>query len=393
MEPFSTYPQGRTGFEALSTDLQRHRTKPTRRTHCLGVDAYAVLTTDDELLDRLLTTLAAVGLEPRVLSDPGAVRAVWREATAVVIGGDKAERLAALGLPRRADVFVAGEDRDSDELCRWSVPLGAAVAALPSADSWFAAALADATGRRTGAGRLLAVVGAVGGVGSSTCAAALAVTAAADGLRTVLIDGDLRGGGLDLLLGAEQLDGWRWPQLAHATGHVGDLSGQLPYVDGIDLLTGVRGGQPPAPIEIGAEQLATVLRSTTRSHDLTIVDLPRWLSPDVLEAARRAELTLLVVRSDLRGLAAAREVAAWLPSAGTQVLLRGRRVAGMSPDLVEESLGLPVVACLADEGSARLSAERGEPPGRLRRSRLGRACRQILGQLPVRQLPVRQGRS
>lgn len=359
------------------------------------MDAYAaVLTTDDELLDRLLTTLAAVGLEPRVLSDPGAVRAVWREATAVVIGGDRAERLAGLGLPRRADVFVAGQDRDSDELCRWSVPLGAAVAPLPSADSWFTAALADATGRRTGAGQLLAVVGAVGGVGSSTCAAALAVTAAADGLRTMLVDGDLRGGGLDLLLGAEHLDGWRWPQLAHATGHVGDLSGQLPYVDGVDLLTGVRGGlvqgglvqggHPATPIEIGAEQLATVLRSTTRSHDLTIVDLPRWLSPEVLETARRAELTLLVVRADLRGLAAAREVAAWLPSAGTQVLLRGRRVAGMSPDLVEESLGLPVVAGLVDESSARLAAERGEPPGRVRRSHLGRACRQILGQLPAR---------
>lgn len=348
------------------------------------MDAYAaVLTTDDELLDRLLTTLAAVGLEPRVLSDPGAVRTVWREATAVVIGGDKAERLAALGLPRRADVFVAGEDRDSDELCRWSVPLGAAVAALPSADSWFTAALADATGRRTGAGQLLTVVGAVGGVGSSTCAAALAVTAAAEGVRTVLVDGDLRGGGLDLLLGAEHLAGWRWPQLARATGHVGDLSGQLPAVDGIDLLTGVRGGHSATPVELGAEQLATVLRSTTRSHDLTIVDLPRWLSPEVLEVTRRSELTLLVVRADLRGLAAAREVASWLPSTDTQILLRGRRAAGMSPDLVEESLGLPVLASLVDEGSARQSTERGEPPGRLRRSHLGRACREILGQLPA----------
>ena len=349
------------------------------------VDAYAaVLTADDELLDRLLTTLVAVGLEPRVLSDPGALRGVWREATAVVVGGDRAERLAALGLPRRSDVFVVGADHDSDGLCRWSVPLGAAVAPLPSADSWFTAALADATGRRTGAGQLLAVVGAVGGVGSSTCATALAVAAAADGRRTVLVDGDLRGGGLDLLLGAEHLDGWRWPQLARASGHVGDLSGQLPFVDGIDLLTGVRGGHGTAPDRIGAEQLAAVLRSTTRSHDLTIVDLPRWLDPELLETARRADLTLLVVRADLRGLAAAREVAAWLPAVDTQVLLRGRRAAGMSPDLVEESLGLPVVASLADETSAWLAAERGEPPGRVNRSRLGRVCRQILGQLPAR---------
>ena len=94
-----------------------------------------------------------------MVSDPGALRAVWRDATAVAVGGDRAEQLVALGLPRRSDVFVVGDDADSDELCRWSVPLGAAVAPLPSSDAWFATALADAAGLRTGAGRLVAVVG------------------------------------------------------------------------------------------------------------------------------------------------------------------------------------------------------------------------------------------
>lgn len=351
----------------------------------MNVDAYAaVLTADDELLDRLLTTLAAVGLEPRVVSDPGALRGVWRDATVVTVGADRAEQLATLGLPRRSDVFVVGDDTESDELCRWSVPLGAAVAPLPAADSWFAAALADAAGLRTGAGRLLTVVGAVGGVGSSTCAAALAVAAVADGRRTVLVDGDPRSGGLDLLLGAEHVDGWRWPQLARASGHLGDLSGQLPDVDGVDLLTGARRAGEATTSGIGAEQLAAVLRSTTRSHDLTVVDVPRWLDAGLLETVRRSDLTVLVVRADLRGVAAARELAVWLPELSTQVLLRGRRTASVSVGLVEESLGLPVAATVPDESGVRLAAERGEPPGRSGRSALARGCREVLSLLPSR---------
>ena len=44
----------------------------------------------------------------------------------------------------------------------------------------------------------------------------------------MLIDADPRSGGLDLLLGAERTAGWRWPRLATARGHLGDLTGQLP---------------------------------------------------------------------------------------------------------------------------------------------------------------------
>lgn len=347
-------------------------------------DAYAaVLTADEELLDRLLATLAAVGLAPQVASDPGAVRSLWREATVVVVGGDRAERLAALGLPRRSDVFVVGEDDVSDDLCRWSVALGAAVAPLPSAESWFAAALADAVGARAGDGRLVAVVGASGGVGASTCAAALAVAAADRGQRTMLLDGDPWGGGLDLLLGAEHTAGWRWPRLVNASGHLGDLTGQLPHVDGVDLLAAGRRTTLRRTDEIGSEQLASVLGSATRSHDLIVVDLPRCRGSMGQETLRRAALTVLVARADLRGLAAARELVPWLPDNDCQVLLRGRRPQTVGADLVEESLGLPVVAAVPDEAGVRLASERGEPPSRSTRSALARACQAVLDQLSI----------
>lgn len=344
----------------------------------------AVLTADEELLDRLLATLAAVGLESQVVSDPGAVRSLWRDATVITVGGDLAERLAGLGLPRRSDVFVVGVETDSDELCRWSVPLGAAVVALPSAESWFAAAVADAVDSRDGDGRLIAVVGASGGVGASTCAAALAVTAADRGERTMLLDADPWGGGLDLLLGAENKEGWRWPRLMNARGHLGDLTGQLPQVDGVDLLAAGRRTDQRRASDFGPDQLTAVLGSATRSHDLIVIDLPRCCGQAGQEVLRRAAQTLLVTRADLRGLAAAREVVPWLPETSCHVLLRGRRPQAVGLDLVEESLGLPVAAAIPDEAAVRLAAERGVPPSRSARSALSRACRTVLDQLTRR---------
>ena len=94
---------------------------------------------------------------------------------------------------------------------------------------------------------------------------------------------------------------------------------------------------------------------------------------------------MLVVRADLRGLAAARELVAVAarvvgPGAAPWSPLRPRSV----PELVEESLGLPVLATVADESAVRLAAERGEPPSRSARSALAKACREVLDQLPRR---------
>ena len=92
----------------------------------------------------------------------------------------------------------------------------------------------------------------------------------------MLIDADARSGGLDLLLGAERTAGWRWPRLATARGHLGDLTEQLPSVEGVDLLSMARGESTPG-WELQAEQLKSVLLSAMRSHEITVVDLPRTL--------------------------------------------------------------------------------------------------------------------
>jgi secretion/DNA translocation related CpaE-like protein len=348
-----------------------------------------VLTADLELLDDVLAVAAAAGVEPQVVADAGSVRPLWAAAATVVVGVDQAAQLAKLVLPRRPDVFVVGQDTARDEVCAWSLPLGAAVVLLPSGAGRLSTALADATGPGAGQGQVVAVVGGSGGAGASTLASALAFVGAQRGLRTMLVDADPLGGGLDLLVGAERVPGWRWPRLAAARGHLGDLAGQLPQVEGVDVLSMARG---PGVTESGpdVEQVRAVLLSATRSHQLVVVDVARQLSPAGREALRRADLGLLVVLAQLRAIAAAQHLVGQLEDACTalHLLVRLTRPRGLAADAVAESLGLPLAGMLAEDPSLSVGAARGEPPGRAARSPLARSCCAVLDDLTTTGRPA-----
>jgi secretion/DNA translocation related CpaE-like protein len=335
-----------------------------------------VVTADEELLDQVLAVAAAVDVELEVLPDAGAVRSRWAGAAAVLIGVDQASAVAAMMLPRRAEAYVVGPDHARDLLHAWSVPLGAAVASLPSGVGWLTGAVADAVGSRIGGGRLLAVVGASGGAGASTCAAGLVVTAALRAQRCLLVDADPLGGGIDLLLGAERAPGWRWPRLIAARGHLGDLAGQVPRVDGVDVLSMAR----TESSDPGPDAMKAVLISATRSHDLVVVDLPRTLGPAGREVLRRADALVLTAVADLRSIAAGTRLLEQLGdvSGTTGLVVRVPRRRTVGPETVAEGLGLPLLAWVAEDPSLRAGAERGDPPARMSRSALGRACRAVL---------------
>lgn len=342
-----------------------------------------VVTSDVELLDHVLAVAAAAGVEPQVVSDAGSVRPVWTSAATVVIGVDQAPQLANMVLPRRPDVFVVGEEEAHDELCAWSLPLGAAVVLLPSGAHRLTTALADATGPGGSTGAVVALIGGSGGVGASTSAAALAFVAAQHGLRTLLVDADPGGGGIDLLVGAERVPGWRWPRLETARGHLGNLTGQLPQVDGVDVLSMARSRRHEAGPDV--EQMKSVLLSGTRSHQLVVVDVPRQLTSASREALRRSDLVLLVVLAQLRGVAAAQQMIRQLDDACTSMslLVRLTRPRSLSAEAVADGLALPLLGSLADDPSVAVGAARGEPPGRSGRSPLARSCRSVLDSISL----------
>ena len=301
-----------------------------------------VSTADPDLLDHALSVVAAAGLEAEVTGDLGSLRTRWPHASMLLIGVDQAAGAADLKLGRRAEVYVLAEAAAAPEAYQWSLPLGAAVVVVPENARWLSGAIADLIRRPAGAGPMICVVGASGGVGASTIAAALAFVAARQGERSALIDTDCRGGGLDLLVGAERFDGWRWPQLARARGHLGEVSSQLPCVDGMDVLSMGRGEHAA----LGAEQLRAVLESVRHGHDATVVDVSRDLGGDLMEAMSAGATWLLVARDDIRGVAAGRERAGELGDLGIcpGLLVRRGRAGMLDPESVADGLGLEPVS-------------------------------------------------
>lgn len=346
----------------------------------VGTEHPLVLTADVELLDGIIAATAAAGVEPTVSETAAAIRSHWASAPMVIIGADRARQAAELLLPHRTEVYVVGPASRLLEMSAWSAALGAAVIGLPDGAGTLTAAISDVTGRRTGAGRLVTVVGGSGGVGTSSLAAALAVGAVARGLPAMLVDLDVLGGGIDLLVGAEGVAGWRWPRLGAAQGHLGDLTGHLPRIGGLDVLSTDRDNDVGRP---EAEAVRAVLSSATRSHRLVVVDLPRELTPATLEALRRSAVTFLVVSADVRGIAAARRMADSLRDAtnGLGLVVRRPRGAAIQADVVAESIGLPLAGVVGTDASLRQSSERGDPPGRNPRSPLGRLSGQLLDRL------------
>lgn len=342
-----------------------------------------VVTADPGLLDRMLAVTAAAGVEPTVVPDPGAVRDAWSSATCVLVGVDQAADLSEAVLPRRLQVYVVGGEEERGDACRWSAPLGAAVVVLPDGSGWLSAAVAEANGLRGGSGRVVCVLGASGGAGASTLACGLAHVGANRGRRTLLVDGDPLSGGLDLLMGAERVGGWRWPRLATAEGHLGDLSGHLPRIAGVDVLTTARGPQP-AGTGLGATAMKAVVSSARASHDLVVVDVTRDLPPPAREALRQADLVIVMAATDLRAVAAARQVLVRLVEADVspRLVLRTSRTLGVEGTLVADGLGLPLLATVADDASVRGGVERSDPPGRVGRGSLAKACRRILESVP-----------
>jgi Flp pilus assembly CpaE family ATPase len=122
------------------------------------------------------------------------------------------------------------------------------------------------------------------------------------------------------------------------------------------------------------------LDSAVRSHDLTVVDLPRSGGEMAEPALDRADLIMLLVQGDVRGVAAAREVGRVIDAGADKigVVVRRGRTRLLSPDSVADGLGLRLLGTIPDDPSLALAAERGEPPARSPRAPLAVACREVL---------------
>lgn len=324
-----------------------------------------ILTEDPDLLDDLLRLCAAAGAVPEVRHGPPRERGAWERAPMILVGDDAAR--GCRGVPRRTGVVLVGrhqDDPDDPGVWRRAVEIGADhVLRLPDSEGWLVDQIANAV---EGVGRsalTVGVMGGRGGSGASTLACALAVTAARSGRRTMLVDGDPLGGGIDVLLGGEQSEGLRWPDFARSKGRLGGgaLEESLPALHGLRVLSWDRDDQVIVP----PQAMCSVLAAARRVGGVVVVDLPRRFDASVTEALAQLDIGLLVVPGELRAVAAAQRVsaAARMVLEDLRVIARGPYTAGLDEQWVAQALGLPLVGDLPAEAGLSSAQDGGVPPG------------------------------
>lgn len=255
------------------------------------------------------------------------------------------------------NVFVVADQPD---------PANPHAFALPAQASELLRALGSLAQRPTApaaaGGNVLAVVGACGGVGVSVLAASISSKARAD--APTLVDGHLRSGGADLLLGIEERPGARWGEIALGEGTIArdDIRRALPATsDGVAVLTSARTtvadgtAITPADVETVVGALSTA--------GVTVLDVPVEAVP------QRCDAAVIVVPGQLRPAAAAARIAAELEARGVPHTLVMRRTGweSLTDAEVERVTGSKVIAHLPTCSGLAKTIERGGLPRRLPR--------------------------
>ena len=338
-----------------------------------GATVLAVLD-DSPLTESVERIAAAAGC--RVVRRNTPSTRIWSGAAAVILDRDGAHRCVRDGLPRRDGVFLIGSDEPAPAVWEIAIEVGAQhLYTLPAEEALLVRRLSEAAdgvdhpGRR---GRCFAVIAGRGGAGASVFAAALARCSG----EALLIDLDVCGGGIDLLLGAEDSPGLRWPDLRAHDGRLTwtAVCQALPARDKVRVLSAGR-----AYHEIQGSSLSAVLDAGLRGGMTVVCDVPRQLNPSAAHALEMADLVVVVTTCDVRGVAATAALAGVLRTVNANVglVVRGPAPGGLVAADAARAAALPLLASMRPEPGLPQQLESGG--WRIHRhSPLASAARQVL---------------
>lgn len=152
-------------------------------------------------------------------------------------------------------------------------------------------------------GNVVVIDSVVAGVGTSTLAALLARELSERGLKCVLVDADLQGGGLDVLLGVENEDGSRFGEISAPLGNIDGkaLLRELPIWDGVPLLA----CDPWKTENPQSWEVQACIHALSQVRSVVVVDMGQWNGLQDLTELRKA-IRITVVELTVLGLARAK---------------------------------------------------------------------------------------
>ena len=349
----------------------------------------AVVSRDAELVGEVRRLAALVGRTVQVAAQPAECPRVCRAATLVVVdarAGDVVDECLS-----STDVVVIADDPHRIATWETAVRVGARRVLTLPAD---AAALLDLlalAGERPGPpGPLIGVVGGAGGAGASVLSVALGWAFGQLRRPTTVVDLDVHGGGLDVLVGLERVDGLRWDDLSDARGVVAaaSLREQLPAIEGLSVLSvgvGARSNDVDNPALPDRVAMSSVLAAARRGGDVVVADVPRQFGEDVGAVIAMSDVMLLVVPAHVRAVSAASGTAHRLRSlcGDVRLVIRADGRGRLHDRDVAEALALPHVATISGDSGMTAAVDRGQLLQSLRRSGLGRTARVIADRVLV----------
>lgn len=353
-----------------------------------------LVTTDLRLINNTKTLVDSLGFDVRVAESPLIARDLWEGAAFVLVGSDLAGKCLENLVPRRSRLIVvhtksetglgiAPESDSERNIWRHAVALGAEnVLELPTANFWLTEVLSEVAipgpVERISSTNVISVVAGSGGVGSSTFAAILATEAVTRGMSAVVIDLDQFGGGIDLILGAEEIPGTRWCDIDPGSGRISadTLAAALPRANGVAFLSQSRS----CTGDLSVETVAAVIDAARRAFDLVVLDLPREHSECNQLLIGQSVVTCVITRNHVRSIAASIAVSQWGGKFGSNVhfvLISDSK--GLSLPDVSAALGCQDLTEIAFMPAMTTRADEGDPPGT--NSGYRQVCEGLLGEV------------
>lgn len=333
---------------------------------------------DSELREEILQLVATAGLRVRAVEPSQLDEATWSAADLVLVDAASADQVRGAGLARRSAVLLVASSPPEVDILAAALGIGVEqVLELPHSRPLLLDRLCEVASGSGPLGVAVAVLGGCGGVGASTLAVALALSAAQAGQQPVLLGADPWDGGIDVALAAEDVPGPRWPDFAGVSGRLSSaaiLDG-LPQAHGVRFLSSAR----RQPSRIPLQALSAVLAAARRTGEPVIVDLPRGVGEAAHWLGGVVDLSVVVCPATVAGALSTRAVVAELgwtaPTSGIAV----RDAAGREIDDVtlEGAVGLPVVTSVPEDPHLFRRRGWGDPPQLRRRGRLAKSCSRL----------------